>query len=294
MTNYSTSDYQITADGNVSTQSDSDYSPSINWSLYAFIVITFIFFYLKNKSNYSLFGEIHHGNDGILSVSVFKNTMTQFLIYFVIVFTLQVSASIIDLNRICPNNESQNFLSAIIYCFGPWVFIFLAMVVILIFFPFVKKAFSDVIGYMVVSKTMTDLFSKILYSSQELKSEIQGAPEKKELMMAEEAIMKIVQDKSVFVNQMTLQNFNKFWNSLKPLMKKDVESSKKELFDAVLLKDNCGELCWYLYTGIFVCFVVAYNVSVKSCKESVDQLKKDFSTDVPLPNSGGLKQMYQT
>ncbi len=165
------------------------------------------------------------------------------------------------------------------------------MVIILVKFPSVKRAFSDVIGYAAVSHTMNILFSKILYSSAELKEEIgKGSHEK--LVLAQEAIMKLVHDKSVFINQINYENFDEFWDSLKPLMKSDADNYKQQLFDEVIRKDNWGELFWYWYTGIFVCFVVSYNVSVKGCKESVEQLKKDFSTDVPAPNSGKPKEIY--
>lgn len=287
------SDYSMDTQGQLTSSSSSASTPSTNWSLYAFIALTFVFFYLKYSSDMNLYDKLD--KIGLSSMLVFKNSIYYFLIYFITIFTLQISASTIQLNGTCPSNESNNFMNAFLYCFGPWVFIFLAMVIILIYFPFVKKAFSDVIGYAIVSKNMNIIFSKALYSSQELKERvgnIDNTKEKEEVMLADEAIMKIVQNKSVFVNQINLQNFSQFWDSLKPLMKEDGDDLKKKLFVEVLKKDNWGELFWYWYTGIFVCFVVAYNVSVKSCKESVEQLKKDFSTDVPLPNSGKPKQVY--
>jgi hypothetical protein len=288
------SDYSIGAQGDLVENSNTPtYTPSTNWSLYTFIGLTFVFFYLKYNTDINLYNELN--KQGLPSLLVFKNSMIYFLIYFFIVFILQVSASAIQLNGTCPNNESNNFMSAVLYCFGPWVFIFLVMVIILIRFPFIKKAFTDVIGYAIVSRTINNIFSQVLYSSQELKERIgniESKTQKQEIMLADEAIMKIVQDNSVFVNQIGVQNFNQFWDSLKPLMKNDDEDLKKELFKQVIRKDNWGEMFWYLYTGIFVSFVVAYNVSVKSCKESVEQLKKDFVTDIPTPNSGKPKEIY--
>ena len=280
------SDYSINAEGDL-TKSSTTYTPSTNWSLYTFIGLTFVFFYLKYNSDIKLFSKMN----GMSNMQFFMNTITYFLIYFFTVFVLQISASTIQLNGICPNNETNNFMSAFVYCFGPWIFIFLVMVIILIKFPSVKRAFSDVIGYAAVSKKMNLLFSKILYSSQELKEKIDGG-DKDKLILADEAIMKIVHDNSVFINQIRFENFNEFWDSLAPLMKTNADNYKEELFKEVIRKDNWGELFWYWYTGIFVCFVVAYNVSVKSCKESVEQLKKDFSTDVPSPNSGKPKEIY--
>jgi hypothetical protein len=274
------SDYSINAQGDLTKSSSETYTPSTNWSLYAFIGLTFVFFYLKYKSDINLYDK---------KGDLFMNTLSYFLIYFFTVFVLQISASTIQLNGICPNNETNNFMSAFYYCFGPWIFIFLVMVIILVQFPSVKRAFSDVIGYAAVSNTMNILFSKILFSSEELKEEIKS---NEKLILAQEAIMKLVHDKSVFINQIRYENFDEFWDSLKPLMKSDADNYKQQLFNEVIRKDNWGELFWYWYTGIFVCFVVSYNVSVKGCKESVEQLKKDFSTDVPAPNSGKPKEIY--
>ena len=276
------SDYSINAQGDLTKSSPTTYTPSTNWSLYAFIGLTFVFFYLKYKSDIKLYDK---GGD------LFMNTLSYFLIYFFTVFVLQISASTIQLNGICPNNETNNFMSAFYYCFGPWIFIFLVMVIILVKFPSVKRAFSDVIGYAAVSNMMNTIFSKILYSSEELKDQLEKGSHDK-LILADEAIMKLVHDKSVFINQIRYENFEEFWDSLKPLMKSDADDYKEQLFNEVIKKDNWGELFWYWYTGIFVCFVVSYNVSVKGCKESVEQLKKDFSTNVPAPNSGKPKEIY--
>jgi len=288
----SSSDYYINSSGQLSQQDDTSYTPSTNWSLYTFIGITFVFFYLKYNSDVSLYDKLN--GDGLSSLIAFKNSLFYFLMYFITIFILQVTASSIDLNKSCSNNGANNFMTAVGYCFGPWIFIFLVMVIILVKFPFVKKAFSDVIGYMAVSRKINDIFSKALYSSQDLKDRLRdiGDKEQEKIALADEAIMNIVQNKSVFVNQINLQNFNKFWSSLEPLMKSNAEELKKNLFNEVLRKDNWGELFWYLYTGIFVCFVVSYNVSVKGCKKTTEQLEKDFSTDVPLPNSGGPDHVY--
>ena len=43
---------------------------------------------------------------------------------------------------------------------------------------------------------------------------------------------------------------------------------KQQLLDLAILRDNMGEACWYIYTGIFTIFLVQYNLISHRC--SVD------------------------
>ncbi len=91
------SDYSINAQGDLTKSSPETYTPSTNWSLYAFIGLTFVFFYLKYNSDIHLYDK---------KGDLFMNTLSYFLIYFFTVFVLQISASTVQLNGICPNNET--------------------------------------------------------------------------------------------------------------------------------------------------------------------------------------------
>lgn len=287
------SDSMITADG-ITGISSTDPTPSAtNWSMIAFVVLTFVFFYLKYYNNVTLFKTMN--DNGTPSLEGFTHSLSYFLIYFMLVFIAQLTECSVNLNSKCSNNESRNFGFAVLYCIGPWIFIFLVMVFLLVYFPLVKKAFSDVIGYLFVSRSMNVIFSELLYSSEDVKKKIAAVPtDKEKYELASEAIMKIVNNKSVFVNQLEPQNFLKNWNILEPLMKPNTEDLKEKLYRQVIKRDIIGEFCWYIYTGLFVCSIVSYNVSVKGCKKSVAQLQKEFSTDVPPPNSGGPNVFYNT
>lgn len=267
---------------------------STSWSPFLFIILTLAFGYFKYTSNLKMYPDKIVG-EGIPAMARFTNSLLYFLLYFIIIFVCQLSESVTSLNSICTGNASNNFLSAFSYCFGPWFFIFLAMVAILIFFPLVKKAFSDVIGYAMVSDRMNIMFGELLYSGSDVKNKIAAAGAKKEeYELVAEAIMKIVEKNSVFVNQMEPQNFEKKWDVLTPLMKDEytkdqskMNEIKTRMFSEVLWRDIIGEVFWYIYTGIFVCSIVSFNVSSKSCKKSVQQLQQEFSTNVPPSDGSG-------
>lgn len=267
---------------------------STSWSPFVFVFLTCVFGYFKYTSNLKMYPDKVSG-EGIPTLARFTNSILYFLIYFVIIFVCQMSESVSALNKICTDNASNNFLSAFSYCFGPWFFIFLGMVAILVFFPTVKKAFSDVIGYAFVAKSLNIIFSKLLFSGTEVKNKLSdpklNSAKKDELELAAEAIMKIVEKNSVFVNQMEPQDFAKKWDVLTPLMKitdqSELDEIKTKMFTLVLWRDIVGEICWYIYTGVFVCTIVSFNVSSMSCKKSVAQLQKEFSTTVPVSDGGG-------
>lgn len=264
--------------------------PYSNWFIYIFVAATLIFFYLKYTNNIDLYMKSPYDSTSRFSSSIFL-----FLIYFVVIFIFQLSESSINLNRKCTNNVGSNIGHAFLYSIWPWIFIFLFTVALLVFFPRMKKAFSDVIGYFAVYSEVSNIFSKLLYSSAETKQAIEKIGSDKELYeKAGEAIMKMVQDNTLFVNQIEPDTFDKNWDLLKPLIKNDSEDLRKQLFDLVIKRDIIGELCWYLYTGIFVSFIVFYNVTIKSCKKSLAQLQTEFNENVPPPNSGGEITEYST
>ena len=279
----------ITSDGITGAQAPSR-PPYTNWFIFLFITCTVVFFAVKYYSNIDLYMKSDYD-----PMTRFTNVLVPFVVYITVIFGLQLTESTLNLNKKCTDNVGNNFTHAFLYCLWPWLFIFLVTVVLLITFPRLKKAFSDVIGYSSVASYISDVFSKLLYSSVETKNAIDKTGSEKELFeKAGEAIMKLVEDKALFVNQIEPETFDKNWDILKPLMKNESAKLRKDLFNLVIWRDIIGEFCWYIYTGIFVSYIVFYNVSIKSCKKSLSQLKKEFSTDVPPPNSGGEITQYST
>ena len=154
---------------------------------------------------------------------------------------------------------------------------------VLIVFPGFKSAFSDVIGYYVVSGSANDIFASLLIGTDinEMIDKSSDMNHKKELTGAAEAIMKICGNKSILINQMNPENFIQIWNLLKPLMTPgmfDNVEIKKNLLDLVVLKDNIGEALWYIYTAILISSIVYYNLATRGCVKDVKQVKADYDS----------------
>jgi hypothetical protein len=96
------------------------------------------------------------------------------------------------------------------------------------------------------------------------------------------AVVKIMGDKSVIVNQFTTQNFLAMWAMLRPLMRPQaVDTFEKEhelqteLLDVVQTKDVVGEIMWYIYAGVLAMSIVSYNLSVKECTPSLAAMREN-------------------
>jgi hypothetical protein len=177
--------------------------------------------------------------------------------------------------------SNGTFFSAFLFTLIPWVLIFTVMVAVIVIFPGFKSAFSDVIGYFVVSGTANELLSTILINTDvnDLIKNTTNTKDKDAMTHAAETIMKICGNKAVLINQISPDNFTSIWNTLQPLMKGDIFNDmkiKQELLDIVVLKDNIGEAMWYVYTAILIASIVYYNLSTRGCVKDVDTIKADY------------------
>jgi hypothetical protein len=151
-------------------------------------------------------------------------------------------------------------MSSIILSTGaPWTFIFGLLIVCLIMFPGFKSAFSNVVGYYMVSKSAEEELMKLLPEEM--------AGDKNNI------ISKIYGNTSILINKMVPSNFNDFAKLLK--FKAGVDT--KPLQNLVAYRDNVGEFCWYMYAAVFVNSVVQYNIVNISCNKSADTLEADLA-----------------
>ena len=92
---------------------------------------------------------------------------------------------------------------------------------------------------------------------------------------------------------MNTDNFLDIWNILKPLMTpgsfENIEI-KTKLLNLVVLKDNIGEMFWYIYTAILISSIVYYNLATRGCIKSVDQIKQDHDTYIQQQETAAEQQ----
>jgi hypothetical protein len=193
--------------------------------------------------------------------------------------------------------------------FVPWLLIFGVLIIVLAIFPGFKCAFADVVGYYWVSreanKIITELLlnrdiSKVFNDSDDTEGELipkkqydkdkgmvgGDSKEMQKLQEAADLVVKICGNNAILINQMVPDNFLKFWDTLKPLMKpqyrndgdKQADKIKSDMFQLIVSRDNVGEALWYVYTGLFVTMFVQYRIATMNCQVSPQTMEKNYQT----------------
>ena len=249
-------------------------------SLVFFIIITILYFAFPSIGKPQLTLADLESDD--LKVDYYKRHMKSLAFYLGVVVVTQLFLNISYLMAKCGGSLDQNIGAAFIFTIIPWILIFGVMLAVLIIFPGFKTAFSDVIGYYIVSWGANDIFGSILMGTDlnDMIEKTNDVKQKDELTKAAEAIVKICGNKSILINQMNTDNFLDIWNVLKPLMVPGAFTNidlKTQLLSLVVLKDNIGEALWYIYTAILISSIVYFNLATRGCVKSVDQLKEEHN-----------------
>ena len=247
-------------------------------SLLIFTVITMVYFLAPSIGKPELFLSDLMSEES--KADYYSRTLKSLAFYLGVVIVTQFFLNTNYLMSKCGGSLDKNIGAAALFTFIPWLLIFGVMLAVLLIFPGFKSAFSDVIGYYVVSGPANDIFGSILLSSDlnEMIEKTSDPNKKHELTQAAEAIVKICGNKSILINQMNSDNFVTIWDTLKPLMNAGVYENTEiqtQLLNLVVLKDNIGEAFWYIYTAILISSIVYYNLATRGCVKSVDQIKSD-------------------
>ena len=252
-------------------------------------LLTTLFYYLAIKPSFTYEISIDQTKH---KDYISKNYM-YLAIYLLLIMVIQfiVNASIIS--STCGGNITENMGAAGVFTFLPWTLIFGVLLVILTIYPGFKSAFSDVVGYYWVSSSASKLLTDLLIDQNiqnKIDSSTTSTPEQKQGMQnAADAIIKIVGNTAVLINQIVPSNFEAYWNILKPLMKPafqidSVETTdiKTKLFDLVVSRDNVGESMWYMYTGLLLTSIVQLKITSRGCvsnPKTMEQNYKKFLAD---------------
>jgi hypothetical protein len=184
---------------------------------------------------------------------------------------LIVGESIINVgltNSLC---GSEQYPTAILATLIPWVVIFGTMNVLLEMFPGWLRPFSNTFGYLLTKGSVSKTMIEILKLDNESDSNTLSS----ELKDVKKTLATIYNDQSLLVNEITTNNFETFWEKMKPLFKENVSDvTKKELLGHVNTKESIAKYIWYMLTGWLVTSA-SYNYIVNAgCTQTVEQQKK--------------------
>ena len=254
-------------------------------SIIVFIVLTIVYFMvLKPTLTLDKLPEFDIKTDAITMdcFNDYKSSIfPKLALYLLAVCLSQFLLNTNYMNTKCGGTSKDNIGTAALYTFLPWTIIFGTMLAVLIIFPGFKSAFSDVVGYFVVSGGAKDIFDAIM--NTDLQKEVDNAnlENRAGLEKAVQALTQMVDNnQSILINKMTPDNFADFWSTMRPLMKPTITNTvsiendyKAQMLNLVVLKDNIGEAIWYVYTALLISSIVYYNLANVGCKKSVEQIK---------------------
>ena len=242
---------------------DESSSDNTYMNIIIFILITILFFaYGKPKPT-------------IDTLSSPDSPYKSYGIYFMAVLVFQLAINMSTLENKCGGGWPANLGYAMLITLGPWLAMFGILIALMINFPGMKSAFSDVIGYYAVSNSANKLLAEMLVDTDindKIKQASDGVDETKQQAMqdAAEAVMKMVGNISILINQIVPSNFMSYWKTLIPLMKNpeaaDMAEKQQALLDIVVLRDNIGEACWYIYTAILLISIIGFKIANKACE----------------------------
>ena len=253
-------------------------------TLISFIVLTIVYFAFPTVGKLKVTPEMAARPD--FQIFYILQNMPRLMVYFLFVIFFQFFFNSIFIINKCGGSASKNIGVAALLTFIPWILIFGIMIAVLIMFPGLKSAFSDVVGYFVVANGANNILNVILQNGDltDKIDETADADEKKDLKVAAQAIMKLVGNKGILINQMVPGNFESIWVLLTPLMVPDfvqgnmtgdfeITTAKNKLLELVVLRDNIGESMWYIYTAVLLTSIVSYNLATRGCVKDVQQMQ---------------------
>jgi hypothetical protein len=259
-------------------------------SVLIFLITTILFYLvLKPKMN------VNTLNDAALMGKYATNKYMGLGIYLVLVVVTQFAINAYYVINTCGGSSTTNIGYAFIVTFIPWIFIFGILMAVLIIFPGIKSAFSNVVGYFIVASSANGIMTELLVNtdvSRSIKDDTSLTPEQKlSYQTAADAIIKLCGNMSILINQIVPENFNKIWTSiLTPLMKEQYQPTmsngvptenqnalglKQKLLDVVILRDNIGEGMWFLYTAILLTSIVQYKITSRGCVQNLQDIQQN-------------------
>lgn len=213
-----------------------------------------------------------------------KSKGKMLMIFFLLVLVTQLGINITLLVKDCGGSFSNNIKQGLLLSLVPWILIFGAVIAVLMIYPSFKSVFSNVIGYFYVSRSANNLLSELLVNvdiNKTINEDTKGNESKnKDLKGAAQAIIHLMGNLSVLINEITPANFESYWKTLTPLMKPQYQGNgapdmKQKLLDLVVSRDNTGEAMWYLYTAIFLIVIVQYKIMTLGCTNNITTMQSN-------------------
>ena len=199
--------------------------------------------------------------------------------YLIIMILLQISSNMANAKEKCGGTPQT--IAAINYTIIPNLFIFGALLMVMMFFPGWKAPFSNTIGYLcVMGAGIKETFTNILKTDSNNK------------------LLKMVyRDPSMMINEMTPENFGIFINKMgsppNSILSANYKKFIPEIYNFVVIKDKIAEFLWYMFTGYLVIQNSNSYINTIKCKRSPDELEAKLTNMMDNPKKKEKKQKWK-
>ena len=190
------------------------------------------------------------------------------------IITIVIGHYFMNVNLVNATCNGSNWRLALIITVVPWVLMFSTVMIMLYLYPGWKSPFSNTFGYALAKFSgAKEIMNKIFPQPGSQANEGSSANEKS----IKESLAYIYTDQSLLINEVTVENYDDFWEKTKPIRSKESYTNaelKEKFLKLIKLKDIVGEYIWYLLTGSLVT-AVGYNYLVATtCDPTVEDIKR--------------------
>lgn len=241
-----------------SSTTSTDSSPTISplSSIMYFIILTLIYLFVSISVLLS--------KKNIDQIKDSFNNKTFLLIYILFLllglYTINLKLS----TDICPESPID-YNTVVFVTLTPWIIIFGTLFFLLNIFDGWIRPFSNTIGYLVVKllgveQTIDKLLKKEGADAANLTT----------------VFKKINNNKSKFINEYNLEEFNEFTKQLKDdkIFKEDSELDTNDnliqFYKFLCIKNFIGKILWYILAGILICSISFNYIINKTCTVSAE------------------------
>lgn len=217
---------------------------------------------------------------------IIKSDKLKLAVTFLYFISVIVGEFLINLSLTSEICGAAQFEQAIIVTIIPWIIIFGILNLVLSSFPGWLSPFSNTFGYLFASLLGVN---KVLDNILIPKFSKTSTPDN--MKAAAESLEHIYGNKSLLINEITLDSFEGFWSKLKDagLFQPTADSHKDTLLNFIKMKNEVAEFVWYFLTGGLVT-VVSYNTIINSgCKSSKEKLEETVKVDATTTQKAEIK-----
>jgi len=261
--------------------------------LILFTITTIFYFVFKMFFGKDVFkkdanGEIlkdANGNPQILYTAESMKKKIYFL-YFLLVIISQLFVNISLLSSMCNSGLGSVAFPGMMYTIIPWILIFGLLKVMFMIMPGWKAPFSNTFGYLV--NRLAGIRSVLRYLLKPVDLEDDKRELKGEQLHSFQTLREIYKDDSILINEITPDNFDKFWKTMEKSElfktneeiklipgtngKYNLDKLRGDLQWHVGLKDDVSEFVWFLLSGGLISSIVYNNMNKYKCSYTPEQI----------------------